>query len=241
MITKELLMAAPHVTVNIPKEEFIKIEDVPEPDFDMKYKIIGVPLYKYITRLVRTTYEYKEFIYFLKNFLDVDHCSYYEGYSIKNGFTIEIHHSPFTLFDICEVVAQKQYKENDGYIETFKVCEEVTRLHYEFKVGLVPLNPTAHELVHSDAIKIHPKLLLNDGWKTFEKEYREFMSEDLMSKYLETVKYEDDHDYKQFPKILERKEIKLDVPKFKSLQSIDLNKLVVQNKMKLLEESDKHD
>jgi hypothetical protein len=231
-------MAISHLKINIPKEEFIKIEDIPDPDFDMKYKVLGTPLFKYITKLVRSSYEYREFIFFLKNFLDVDHCTFYEGYSIKNGFIIEIHHSPFTLYDICEVVAKKQYKENNDYIETFKVAEEVTKLHYEFKVGLVPLNPTAHELVHAEALKVHPKLLLNEGWKTFATEYQEFMSEDLTAKYLDVLKYEKDYDYKLFPKILEQKEVKLDIPKFKSLSTFDADKLIIQNKIKLLNNND---
>jgi hypothetical protein len=216
------------------KEETIKIDDIPAPNFDMKYTEITVPLVKYITKLVRSTFEYKEYIQILKNYLDVNRCAFYEGYSIKNGFTIEIHHSPFTLFDICETVANKHLSASN-FIETFKVCEEVTRLHFEFKVGLVPLNPTAHELVHSGVLPIHPSIVLGN-WKQFENEYKEYMSEELKVKYMNTIEFEATNDFTKFPKILERNELKLDVKGQNSLTGFSIDKLIVESKMKLLEQ-----
>ena len=153
---------------------------------------------------------------------------------MENGFTVEIHHSPFTLYEICEAVANKQFSEKK-YVETFKVCEEVTRLHFEFKVGLVPLNPTAHELVHSGVLPIHPSIVLGN-WRKFEEEYREYLSEDTKIKFMNTIEFEKNNDFTKFPKILERNEIKLEVKDQKSLSGFNIDKFIIESKMKLLEQ-----
>lgn len=215
-------------------EQYIEIEKIPKNKYDMKYFEIDVSLIKYITKLVRSTFEYKEFIQILKNYLNVNKCAYYEGYSMKNGFTLEIHHSPFTLYDICEVIANKQMS-NNKYIETFKVCEEVTELHFQFKVGLVPLNPTAHELVHSGALTVHPDLVLG-SWKEFVEEYKSFMSNEIYNKYLDIIQYEKDNDPSKFPNILKQTDIKLKLPdNIKSLKELDLDNLIIDQKIKLLQ------
>lgn len=214
------------------RTQTINIDEIVLPDCDMKYRKITVQLIKYFDTLIRGSYEYKFFIHFLKNVLDVNRCAFYEGYNMENGFTIELHHSPFTLFDICESVAKKHFAINDGYVETFPVCEEVSRLHYEFKVGLVPLNPTAHELVHSGNLDIHPDIVMGD-WRAFEKEYRSYLSEEVKVKLFnieELIK----KDYKEFPKILEKNEIKLNIPQIENISKFNIDKFMIQEKMKQL-------
>jgi hypothetical protein len=215
------------------KKQIIEIDSIPKPKFDMKYREVNVSLIKYITRMVRTTFEYKEYIQILKNYLNVDRCAYYEGYSIKNGFTLEVHHSPFTLFDICEIVCNKHFSLNN-YIETFKVTEEVVLLHFEFKVGLVPLNPTAHQLVHSGSLVIHPELVLG-SWKEFEEEYRSYMSEDMRLKYIDMIKYEKETDPSIFPTIMKKTDVVLKLPNVKPLTKLNLDKLFIEQKLKRLE------
>lgn len=211
--------------------ETVTIDEIPSPDLDMQFRVLTTPILKYFTNLVRSSYEYKLYIQFLKNVLDVNKCSYYEGYSMENGLTIEAHHSPFTLYDICEAVAKRQFEENDGYVEAFSVGEEVTRLHFEFKVGLVPLNPTAHELVHSGELFIHPDIVLGD-WKRFEAEYRTWFSEEAKVKYLDLIEFTKDPTVKAYPKILEKNEIILSVKGLESLKSIDIGKFIAATKTK---------
>jgi hypothetical protein len=147
----------------------VYFESIPEPDFDMTYHEVTLGLTKYLTSLVRKTPEFRNFMTFVKTFLDVSRCSFYEDYSMKNGFIIELHHYPFSLFDICEAVATKMLKEN-SYFKAFFVLEEVALLHYKFLVGLTPLNPTAHDLAHNNELKIHPKIIIGE-WKELYKEY----------------------------------------------------------------------
>lgn len=77
-------------------QNVIKIIDIPEIDMDGKYKIVEEKVIKYIERVIRSSYEYRDYIKYLKTTLDINSCTFYEGYSISNGLSVEIHHSPFT-------------------------------------------------------------------------------------------------------------------------------------------------
>lgn len=209
----------------------IHLDEIPETGFDMKYTFVNVKYYKNVVSTVRRTIEYKELIQFMKQELDVNHCSFYEGYSMENGYTIELHHAPFTLFDYVETVCTKHMKE-DGYVETMKIVEEVNRLHYLFMVGLTPLNPTAHKLVHSGNLKVHPKIITGE-WKLFYSEYSNYMSSAVIDKYNDAVLLEDTED-PSIPKILEYKPVKLVTPNL-MLTSNELTALVYDAKLKKIE------
>lgn len=215
-------------------DEWIKFEDIPTPEVDMKYNFMSVPIIKYFTTMVRGSFEYKAIIQHMKSYMDFDKCAYYEGYSIKNGFSIELHHSPFTLFDICEAVANKHLTEK-GYMKTMEVCEEVALLHFQFKVGLVPLNPTAHKLFHSGSLEIHPGLI-KGYWKEFYEEYKEFISEEAKMKYDRMEELTKNDTQPNLPKILVRHETRIDVKNQMKLGSIDLTKLLIDSPTKRLEQ-----
>ena len=214
-------------------EEWIKFDEIPTPEVDMKFLFTSVPIIKYYTAMVRSSFEYKSVIQHMKNFMDFDQCAYYEGYTIKNGFVVELHHSPFTLFDICETVGNKHIKKN-GYMRTMEVCEEVTMLHFQFKVGLVPLNPTAHKLFHSGSMEIHPDLI-QGYWREFYDEYLEFVSDEMKEKVARMDEMLKNNDAK-IPPILQRKEIKIDVAGQLKLSQIDLTQILIDSPSKRLEQ-----
>ena len=58
------------------------------------------------------------------------------------------------------------------------MAEEVMELHYDEKIGLIPLSKTAHELVHSDRIFI-PLQLIYQNYNKFYDEYEQYMSQNL--------------------------------------------------------------
>jgi hypothetical protein len=212
-------------------QSIIHFDKVPEPDFDMTYHKVTPELIKYFTTMTRRTPEYRSFIQFVKNFLDVNRCSFYENFSMENGFTVELHHHPFSLYDLCEAVSQKHYKEN-GYVETFFVVEEVLMLHYSFMVGLTPLNPTAHDLVHSDELPIHPAIIIGE-WRKLYKEYFHYLNEAAIKKYDDLIRIENNEKVIQFPKILRMDPQKIVVKGV--LNIIDekhLNNLMIEKKMK---------
>lgn len=211
----------------------LHLEEIPSIGFDMKYYEYNEKDVKAVERIVRNSPEYRDFIYFMKTNLNVNHCSYYEGYSMKNGLTIELHHSPFTLFNITEAVIAKSMHEK-GYWETQPVAMEVVLLHYNFKVGLTPLNPTLHKLVHSGVMPVHPKIVLGE-WKEFYGEYQAFLSEDANKNYLEAIELEKGKKTVELPKILEYAPVKIKMP-VPAITSDFVDKMCIQSKFKALED-----
>lgn len=146
---------------------------------------------KYFESEIRDSFEYKYLIDLFKNTLDIKSCVFFKNYSIENGFKLEFHHHPFTLYDYVEAVMNKQIDEhhqnieNDGdYVYENEVEKEVVLLHYKLMVGLVPLNPTAHAQVHDGKLDIHPDLIIGN-YDKFYNEYNKYLSETARNKYQE--------------------------------------------------------
>ena len=214
-------------------------DDLPEYPYDGKYRKIDIPILKYITNRIRKTIEYKNFITYMKKTMNINKCSFYKDYSMEKGFTIELHHAPLTLFDYVEVVANKFYslpeREDDPYIYPWEVEEEVNILHYEFKVGLVPLNPTAHKLVHSDVLKVIPNMI-EGNYRHFISEYKEYITDDIKTKlneFDELAKLDPD----KIPNIVKYKPVLISNLKFKSLGGIKLEKMIVDKLKERFEKS----
>jgi hypothetical protein len=152
---------------------------------------------------------------------------------MKNGYLIELHHYPFSLFDICEAVAGKKLSE-DGYIETFTVIEEAVLLHYKFQVGLIPLNPTAHKLAHVNELEIHPSMVVGE-WKELYGIYAPFLSQTAVKKYEELLEIERKNKVPEFPSILKLNPLEIDVKGIpKIINENELNNLMIENKIKEL-------
>lgn len=136
----------------------IKLGLIPECDFE-PYDLEDDKSYKtYISdieREVRGSFEYRQFINFLRTNMEMNRCAYIVEATNKESYTIkiEIHHYPFTLYDISEIVYTKRvyYRES---LDVEMVAKEVMELHYKCMVGLVPLSETVHKLVHNSKLFI---------------------------------------------------------------------------------------
>lgn len=161
----------------------IDIEEKPErPIYVFRNERERVKFIKMCESIIRKSMEYKEYIKFLKQNMDMNKCIVLKGLNIENGkrYSIEIHHEPFTLFDIVETVISKR-EENDESINPFFIADEVMELHYDEKVGLVPLAKTMHQLVSDDKIFI-PLQLIYHKYDKFYEEYEMYMSQRLKEK-----------------------------------------------------------
>ena len=109
----------------------------------------------------------------------MNQCEFFQNFdgSQKPGL-IQIHHEPFDLFSITQIVMNRQEKEL-GYINELQVAEEVMRLHYRGLVGLIPLSVTAHELVH-DGKLIVPLNCVYGKFVQFVKEYYDYIDDVLL-------------------------------------------------------------
>jgi len=140
-----------------------------------------VKLIKHIERVVRSSMEYKDYIAYLRKEIDMTMCSFFSGVTNADvkKVSIEIHHEPFTLFDITQIVLEK-WIANQMEINPVLIAEEIMSLHYKNKVGLIPLSITVHELVHDGKLFIPLQHLFGD-YVEFLEEYEPYISEDLQS------------------------------------------------------------
>lgn len=136
----------------------LNIKQVPE--FDMQcYNLDDEKDYekfvKDVESDVRRSFEYRKFINFIRDNMNMNECSFLKGVTNKETYDIkiEIHHYPFTLRDIVEIVIRKRsyYQES---LELYMVSKEVMQLHYYLMVGLIPLSKTVHKLVHAGRLFI---------------------------------------------------------------------------------------
>ncbi len=132
--------------------------------------------------IIRKSLEYKEYIKFLRDNLDMNKCLILSNIRNGNGkrYRIELHHEPFTLFDIVETVITKRL-ENGEPIDALKVADEVMDLHYSGMIGFVPLTITMHQLVHNGRIFI-PLQYIYHKYDEFFKEYEPYMNSTLIEK-----------------------------------------------------------
>lgn len=116
-----------------------------------------------IKKLIRTSFEYRQLINCLKTEQGMNKCSFMDNVEYVPGgkVKIELHHEPFTLYDIIMAVFRKrQRNKEDTRIQC--VAEEVMYLHYIGAVGLVPLSSTVHKLVHNQFLFVPTNIVMGN-------------------------------------------------------------------------------
>lgn len=167
-----------------------------------------VKLIKEIESYCRQSMEYGDLIKYLRNNINMDECTFLSGFKIKKkGRVIELHHAPYTLFSIVDIVVRK-HEDLYNKIDEFDVCEEVMRLHYQGLIGLIPLSVTCHQLVHDNRLNI-PLWCVYGRFVEFTKKYYDWIPDDMimsLSKQIEMSK-----EYKANPELLKKELSILDV------------------------------
>ena len=174
----------------------------------------------HIESIIRQSLEYKEYISFLKDFMNKDSFFSNVEQLAYNKVKIELHHSPLTLFDIVSVVMQKHQDEYDR-IDIFDIADEVMELHYQCRVGLLPLSISTHKLVHLGEIFI-PVQMVRGDWASFYREYAPFFNQDLVIKLQNTVRFSKEI---QDVSLLETKYTYIEVDGFKQIQLLNPEEL----------------
>ena len=132
----------------------------------------------------RSSYEYHAMVQYLKDNMDMRRCSFLENVeNYGNGckIRIELHHHPFTIEDIIQIVLQKRIQMQED-ISVEMVAKEVMYLHYNLMVGLIPLSQTAHEALHNNYIFI-PNDKVYGNYKKFVNLYYNFIDPELLDKF----------------------------------------------------------
>jgi hypothetical protein len=105
---------------------------------------------KSIERIIRTSIEYRNYIGYLRNEVNLTYCTLFDRIpeEVASALKIEMHHMPFTLYDLVDIILTK-YLTLDRPFTRFSISNEVMDLHFSNKVGLVPLTVTAHQMMHA--------------------------------------------------------------------------------------------
>lgn len=137
---------------------------------------------KIIEKYIRTSMEYRNYIKYLRTEANLNYCDLYDRLpeDVVKSLSIEMHHFPFTLYDLVEVVLQKYLKSNEVFTR-LTIANEVMDLHYSNKVGLVPLTVTAHQLMHTTGYFVHKDDVFGN-FKAFYDQYIDFMEPDHLGK-----------------------------------------------------------
>ena len=164
----------------------ITIDEKPErPVYDLKNNKERFKYCTMIKNMVRKSPEYREYVTFLKKHMGMDSCDAFRqlkpDYEAHKRYRIELHHTPFTLMEIINVVVTKRQTLGET-LNPNNVVEEVLELHYDGKVGLINLSVTAHELAENGRIFIPLQRIRHQGYIDFVNEYENFMDSNLISK-----------------------------------------------------------
>lgn len=155
-----------------------------------------------IERIVRQSREYKVYIQYIRTYMDMNVSLF--SPNVTNAETtkikIEIHHTPFTLFDIVMTVFNKRSRMGES-LNCFLVAKEVAYLHYFLYVGLIPLSKTEHKLVHNQSLFVPLNKVLG-RYDQFIQMYHDDIPVDAMDRYNTYLSMTEHYNYKENTKIL---------------------------------------
>lgn len=209
------------VVDNVPMSDYIIW------DFDDEKQL--KKFFKAVERMVRQSFEYREFIQYIKTNFAMDQCAFIKSEK-GTEFKVEQHHYPFTLYDIVEIVYHKRvyYQE---LLDVEMVAKEVTMLHYKMIIGLIPLSKTAHQLHHDGKLFIPVDKVLG-RYKVFVDLYKPFMTTEQLETLDRIEQYSDDYSDITSTSILDTRHISISVndpsfrgPNFNQLQSTMANRI----------------
>jgi hypothetical protein len=135
-----------------------------------------------IEQMIRSSFEYSNYIKYLKTEAKLVYCDILQGLDEESmkGITLEMHHYPFTLYDLTETILMK-YLLNNKDFSRLSIANEVMDLHYSLKVGIIPLTLTMHQLAHQGSIIVDLDNIFGD-YKTFMKEYKLFIPDSAITR-----------------------------------------------------------
>lgn len=163
-------------------------------------------------KLCRQSFEYRNLVNYLRNYMDMNKCSFFENVTNEDTFKIKIHihHCPFTLYEYFITVYNKRMFMREP-LDIELVAEEVMRIHYFLMVGLIPLAETVHDLVHKQVLFI-PLDKVMGNYEVFEETYANFIPEESKTKLAAMRKQTELYNEAANLKILEQKPLFIQLP-----------------------------
>lgn len=240
MISENSMMSIPVNEVDV-----IKIpENVPDFEFEDYDLMDDKDREKYIVDLerhVRSSFEYRQMVQYLRDYMNMNSCAFIPNISNETSrrVRIEIHHSPFTLRDICCVILNKRMK-NGEMLTIESVGYEVMFVHYSLMVGLIPLSETVHELVHTQYLFV-PTNKVYGYYKAFVHTYYNYIDPELLDKLDELEKLTIAGTYNDtYKQVLEKKYITIDMEGNNQFEKLHELQDMLKQRLSDIKEADKH-
>lgn len=146
---------------------------------------------KSVESIIRKSPEYKLWVLYLREVLGEYVCKL-TG-EIHAQTSVDIHHHPISLYVICNAVVDK-YQMQDREFTSLEISTEVLNLHYQNRVGYIPLVSSLHEKFHNGFLEI-PMELIHGDYQHILNTY--IIDEDDQAVIDERLKVKMDHvDYK---------------------------------------------
>lgn len=232
------------MTVPINEIDVIKIpKDVPDMEYEDYDLMDDKDREKYINdleRFVRSSYEYRSMIQYLREYMNMNSCAFIPAVSNETNrkIRIELHHSPFTLRDICATILNKRMKTCD-ILTLEAVGYEVMFVHYSLMVGLIPLSETVHQLVHTQYLFI-PTDKVYGYYKAFVQSYYNYIDPELLDKLDELEKLTIAGTYNEIYKtVLEKKYITVDMEGNNQFEKLHELQDLLKQRLSEIREADK--
>ncbi len=186
-------------------DEVYNISSVPEFDIEDYDLTNPKELKRFIDnteRIIRMSFEYRQYIKFLRENMDMNKCSFFENISNAESFNIKIHihHEPITLYDVVTTIYNKKCA-NREYISENMIAKEAMYQHYMLRIGLIPLSETVHELVHNQYLFIPNTAVMGRYWDFIDL-YHDYVDPEVLDKLKKIEEASKSYDFEEAKKIL---------------------------------------
>lgn len=239
MISENSMMSIPineNNVVSIPSD----VQDFEFEDYDLMDDKDREKYIADLERHIRSSFEYRQMVQYLREYMNMNSCAFIPNISNETNrkIKIELHHSPFTLRDICCVILNKRMK-NVEMLTIESVAYEVMFVHYSLMVGLIPLSETVHELVHSQYLFI-PTNKVYGYYKAFVNSYKDYIDEELLDKLAQLEKLTEEGTYNDtYKQVLEKKYITIDMEGNNQIEKLHELQGILKQRLSDIKEDDK--
>jgi hypothetical protein len=116
---------------------------------------------KNVETAVRRSNEYHYWTSYITDALGHTTCSLTK--ESMHECSVEIHHHPITLYNICVAVIQDCMNKQEKFC-SFDIATKIIELHFQDRVGYIPLLSSLHEKYHNSFLDL-PIELVNGSYK----------------------------------------------------------------------------
>jgi hypothetical protein len=129
---------------------------------------------KSVEGLVRKSPEYRVWTDYVREVLGHLNCKLTK--ETHGQTTVDIHHHPISLFVITKGVISRYIASSKDFC-SFDICTKIIELHYELRIGFMPIISSLHEKFHRGFLAL-PIELASGDYKHFIDNYGSFIEDE---------------------------------------------------------------